>query len=367
MLIAERTPDAILAFWLSDMRSIAEATGDNWRERMLMWRIGPFARSTENRRFLRAQQEWCEQIHREGMEAFFRDPAWHTPRGTLARIIVLDQFPRGVYRGTPLAYAYDSVTGTIASEVCDREWDVREYGIIERMWGYMPFSHAESLVLQERAVEKFIKWSEDLVARVSPERRKINQFVSWSFIKATIEHSEVLLNYGRFPHRNAILRRTHQAGEPRYLNDPVRPLWTFTQPPQPDYFAILGALHRTHPHGTLDETRITPDALALLHEQVSLPRDAPHALMDIFGLRGTDTVDYPTLYRHARLPEKAESFKALCRLPLVAELMNRVTGIILRNPEETWPPKSAKHSVNPVIDIKALNAAVSGAESVTNT
>ena len=358
MTVLERTPEAVLDFWLSEMRSIADATGDNWRERMLMWRIGPFARSTENRRFLGVQREWCEQIHREGMDNFFADPMWETPRGTLAKIIVLDQFPRGVYRGTPTAYAYDAITGPLSCQVCDMEWDIRDYGIVERMWGYMPFSHAESLVLQERGVEKFIKWSEDLVAKVAPERRKINQFVSWSFIKATIEHSEVLLNYGRFPHRNAILRRPHKPGEPRYLNDPVRPLWTFTQPPKPDYFAILGALHRVS--GTLDEDRIAPDTLASLQGDVPIAPDAPHSLMDVFDLTGGERVDYPTLYRHVLLPEKAEAFDALRTAPLIVDLMEKVKGIILKDSSETWPPKSAKHSVNPVIDVQALNAIVSG-------
>ena len=358
MTISERTPRALLDFWLGGMRGPAQATGDHWRERMVLWRIGPFARSTEDRRFLKAQREWCEQIHREGVDGFFSDPIWKTPRGVLAKLIVLDQFPRSVWRGTSAAYDYGAVTEPVAREVCDRGWDVEEYNVIERMWAYMPLTHSEELALQEIAVDKFIRWNQDLLADVGPERRKINQFVSWSFIKASIEHSEVLLIYGRFPHRNAILGRPHKGGEPRYLNDPMRPLWTFTQPPQPDYFSVLGALHRIE--AGLDERRIGRETLASLHRAADLPAEPSRSLMDVFEIAGGDTVTYETLYRHMRLPEKAQVFDALCRSPRTADLMHRVKGLILKDPEESWPPKSARHSVRTVIDVAALNAIVRG-------
>ena len=362
MTIPERTPEALLDFWLGRMRDPAEANGDNWRERMVLWRIGPFARSTEDRRFLEAQREWCEQIHREGIERFFADPLWETPRGVLAKLIVLDQFPRSAYRGTPTAYDYGAITEPIARDICDRGWDADEYNVIERMWVYMPLTHSEDLELQELAVDKFIRWNQDLLADVGPERRKINQFVSWSFIKATIEHSEVLLIYGRFPHRNAILSRPHKGGEPRYLNDPMRPLWTFTQPPQPHYFSVLGALYRTE--DGLDDNRIHRETVASLHRAADLPTDPPRSLMDVFDIVGADTVPYEMLYRHMRLPEKAQVFDDLCRCPQIADLMHRVKGLVLKDPEESWPPKSAKHSVRPVIDVVALNAIVRGTSAV---
>ena len=238
---------------------------------MLMWRIGPFARSTENRRSLAVQRERCEQLHREGTDSFFADPARETLRGTLAKVIVLDQYPRGVYRGTLTAYAYDAITGPLSCQVCDREWDVRDYGIVERMWGYMPFSHAESLALQERGVERFIKWSDDQVDKVAPERR-----------------------------------------------------------------------------------------MASLHENVPIAPDAPHSLMDVFEIAGSDTEDYPTLYRHVLLPDKSDAFKALCAAPLIVDPMDKVKAIILKDSSEPCPPRSAKHSVHPVIDVQALNAVVDG-------
>lgn len=357
-MIRERTPEALLDFWFGRMRDPEQATGDNWRERMVLWRIGPFARSTEDRRFLKAQREWCEQIHREGIDGFFSDPIWETPRGVLAKLIVLDQFPRSAYRGTPTAYDYGSIIEPLARDVCDRSWDLDEYNVIERMWVYMPFGHSEDLELQELCVDRFIRWHHDLLADVGPERRRINQFVSWSFIKAAIEHSEVLLIYGRFPHRNAILSRPHKGGEPRYLNNPMRPLWTFTQPPQPDYFSLLGALCRVE--DGLDASCIRRETLASLHRVADLSTDPSRSLMDVFDIAGVDTVTYETLYRHMRLPEKMQVFDELCRSPQIADLTNRVKALILKDPDESWPPKSARHSVRPVIDVAALNAIVRG-------
>ena len=353
--ISPRTPEGVFDFWLGQMRSAGDASRDNWRDRMLMWRLGPFARSAEDKDFFAAQQDWCEQIHKEGIDGFFSDPEWETPKGMLAKLIVLDQFPRSVYRGTPVAYANDPVTVRMAEHLCTTTWDMTEYNLMERMWVYVPLSHAEELALQELCVEKYVTWSRDLVAVVSSGRRRINQFISWSFIKASIEHSDALLIFGRFPHRNAILGREHKAGEPRYLNDPVRPLWTFTQPPRPDYFAILGALYRLE--SALDENSIRPELLAEVHHAADLPVDGPDSLMDVFEL-GDGAVSYTALYRHMLLREKERAFEAVCRAPIVDDLFRQIKALILKDGDEPWPPKSAKYSVTPVIDVAAVNAIV---------
>lgn len=358
MALIERTPEALLAFWFGSLREAADATGDNWRERQVLWKIGPFARASEDRRFLLAQRQWCERIHVEGVDGFFAHPDWQTPLGMLAKLIVLDQFPRSVWRGTPPAYAYASITEPLAREICERGWDMSEYNVIERMWVYMPLTHSESLTLQELAVDKFIRWSPDLLAAAGSDRRKVNQYVSWAFLKSTIEHSEVLLIYGRFPHRNAILGRPLRGGEPRYLSDPMRPLWTFTQPPQPDYFALLAALYGID--GNLDEGRIPQSAVAALHRVAGQSTKPSRSLLDIYDIRDADAVDYPTLYRHLRLREKADVASELFSRAPVAEKFDRVKALILVDPEESWPPRSAKRSIQPVIDVAAINALVRG-------
>ena len=327
--IADRSPEAVLEFWLGRLRTAADASRRNWQQGMLRWRLGPFARGAEDPDVLRPQREWCEQMHREGLDRFFRDPVWDTPRGVLAKLIVLDQFPRSVYRGTALAYTNDPLTASMSRQACEAAGDFAHYNVIERFWLYLPLVHAEDLKLQELSIEKFARWSADLVAEAPPERRRINQFVSWSIIRGVIEHSETLLLFGRFPHRNAAMQRPHRGGEVRYLTDPMRPLWSFTQPPDPDYFALLGALCRMG--NGLDESRITREALAGLLRAAGLSPEDPASPMDVFGLAGDGVVPYPVLYRHLRLPEHAQTLDLVRRMPQVVDLTNAVKRLILKD------------------------------------
>ena len=155
--ISERTPEAVLDFWLGPLRTAADASRRNWQQGMLRWRLGPFARSAEDQHVLQAQREWCEQIHREGTDRFFRDPVWDTPDGWLAKLILLDQFPRSVYRGTALAYVNDAATAAMAVEACEAGCDISQYNVVERLWIYMPLAHAEDLTVQELSMERFAR------------------------------------------------------------------------------------------------------------------------------------------------------------------------------------------------------------------
>ena len=356
--IAERTPEAVLDFWLGRLRTASDASRRNWQQGMLRWRIGPFARSAEDPNILRAQREWCEQMHREGLDRFFRDPVWDTPKGLLARLIVLDQFPRGVYRGTALAYANDSLTASLSRQACEADREFAHYNVIERLWIYLPLAHVEDLRLQKLSIEKFARWSVDLIAEAPPDRRRINQFVSWSMVRAAMEHTETLLLFDRFPHRNAVMQRPHRGGEVRYLTDPMRPLWSFIQPPDPDYFALLGALCGMG--NGLDESRISREALAGLLRAAGLSPEDPASPMDVFDLAGDDVVPWPVLYRHLRLPEHAQTIDLVRRMPQVVDLTNAVKRLILKDGDLHWPPRSAKDSIHPVIDVAALNALVRG-------
>lgn len=353
MKIAERTPEAVFRFWLGPMRTIEDTTEDNWRNGMLKWRVGVFARGSEDDNFREAQREWCEQIHLEGIDQFFSDPVWDTPKGFLAKTLVLDQFGRCVYRGTPVAYVNDSITGPMLRHIVDKGWDLNEYNEVERMWVYVALSHPERRGMQELSVEKWTRWSADLVEASPSHLKKTNQYVSWYFIKSIIEHAEAVLVFGRFPHRNPIMSRPHKAGEVFYLTDAMRPLWSFTQPPRPDYFGILGALCRLQDE--LDVNAVPKAALAALHRAANVDTDADYSAMDVYDLVGSEEVPYTTLYRHLRLSSKKATLDALNHLDMVAELNKQVTGVILKDPNDTWPPKSAKHSVPAVIDVPALN------------
>ncbi len=357
----DRTPDSLLHFWQWPLTSADEATAENWRNRNLTWHIGPFARNTEDRAFVQVQRDWCEQLHREGERNFFSHPSWQSPRGVLARILVLDQFPRCVYRGTPLAYANDELTGRMAANACERGWDTRELGLVERLWFYLALCHSEDWEVQRRSVDRYSSWSQDLIEHAPTKSRKVNRYVSWSILKASIEHSEVLLLYGRFPHRNSILRRQCTGGELRYLNDPMRPLWTFTQPPNPRYFSLLAAMYRCC--RDLDEKAIRRDTVAEFQVRSGLSAAATAdrgALMDVFDLPAVEgeTVSFDTLYRHLLLTEKSADLEAAMASPFMANLFEQVAPTIMKELSSRWPPRSPKKSLWPHTDAEKLNAII---------
>ena len=131
------------------------------------------------------------------------------PRGRLALILLLDQFPRNVYRGTAAAFAQDAkaldlTTGGIAAAL-DR--DLRP---LERLFFYMPMQHAESISVQDRSVELF-----DELAR-GAETDFLAKALASSADHAR-QHRDIIAEFGRFPHRNALLGRSSSEAEVRYL------------------------------------------------------------------------------------------------------------------------------------------------------
>jgi uncharacterized protein (DUF924 family) len=130
----------------------------------------------------------------------FRD--WSSSRGTLARILLLDQFTRNSFRDTPRAFAGDALALSLAEDAVTRG-DDRPRVTVERWFMYMPFQHAESIAAQERSLELFRRLHDDGLA--SP----------LSFAE---KHAAVIRRFGRFPHRNAILGRASTAEEIAFLS-----------------------------------------------------------------------------------------------------------------------------------------------------
>lgn len=354
----ERTPEGVLSFWLGPLRAVASATEEHWRERMLRWRVGVFARGFEDPAFTAGQREFCEALHREGpVRVFAAGAGWDSPHGWLAKLIVLDQFPRCVYRGTPLAYANDAVLAPMLRHICAERWDVEVYNVIERLWVYVPLSHPEDRALQELSIEKWMQWSRDLVAASPSAHRRVNQRVGWNFVKAVIEHGEAVLLHGKFPHRNAILCRPHRAGEVHYLTSEVRPMWSFTQPPRSDYHALHAALHASDRR--LDCRAIEPAELEAFHRALGIdPGDAARAFMDVFDVTRTPRVAFADLYRHLVQDDRGGVLEALLHGPALAPHLERVTKAIFRDEPADWPPKNPRASVPKVIDVPALNLAI---------
>ena len=128
-----------------------------------------------------------------------------TPRGSLARVVLLDQLTRNAFRGTPDAFAGDPGALATAEDAIEHGFD-RDLDPYERWFLYMPFEHSEALAIQERGVALF--------AALAAETG-VDAPLPWAR-----RHCDVIRRFGRFPHRNAILGRTSTAEEAAFLAQP---------------------------------------------------------------------------------------------------------------------------------------------------
>lgn len=128
------------------------------------------------------------------------------PQGTLARILVLDQFTRNAHRNTPLSFAGDALALAAAKSLVDSGAD-RELSPLQRAFVYMPFEHAEDAYMQERAVELF--------GVLAAEHPGFDEMLDYAH-----RHRGVIARFGRFPHRNEILGRASTPEEIEFLRQP---------------------------------------------------------------------------------------------------------------------------------------------------
>jgi uncharacterized protein (DUF924 family) len=125
-------------------------------------------------------------------------PPAMSPRWSVAAVIVLDQFPRNMFRGNVQEFATDAQALSIARAALSEGLD-NQIRVDERLFLYMPFMHSEDPADQKRSVGLFA--SLDV-----PE-----------VLKAAKEHQRVIDTFGRFPHRNKVLGRTSTSEEITYL------------------------------------------------------------------------------------------------------------------------------------------------------
>ena len=134
-------------------------------------------------------------------------PAWGAaPDDVLAEILVLDQFPRNLYRGQPLAFAGDARALALALALIARG-DDRRLRPLERLFAYLPLEHAEDLALQDRSV--------DLFSALAAGHEGFGEVLDYAE-----RHRDVIRRFGRFPHRNAALGRASTPAEVEYLAQP---------------------------------------------------------------------------------------------------------------------------------------------------
>ena len=128
------------------------------------------------------------------------------PEGTLARILVLDQFTRNAYRDKPESFGGDLLALSAAQALVDSGAD-RLLEPQQRAFVYMPFEHAEDARMQACAVELF--------DRLAAEHAGFTDMLDYAH-----RHRGVIARFGRFPHRNPILGRASTADELHYLGQP---------------------------------------------------------------------------------------------------------------------------------------------------
>lgn len=131
--------------------------------------------------------------------------------GSLALIILLDQFSRNIYRDSAEAFANDPLALAASLEAQRQGFD-RQLTPIQATFLYMPMMHAEDRALQTRSVETFRR----LAASAPPELRDYLEN-SASFAE---RHAAIVERFGRFPHRNAVLGRAATAEESEFLKQP---------------------------------------------------------------------------------------------------------------------------------------------------
>lgn len=175
-------PEAVVEFWLHEVgpkgwyvaaddldEEIRSRFGDEWR-----------AAKAGERDF------WC-----------------NGPRGTLAFLILTDQFPRNMFRGKAVAFSTDASALNAARKAVERGFDL-EVKEPERVFFYMPFEHSETMEDQDLSV--------DLVQRKMPETRE-------EYLPHARAHREIIRRFGRFPFRNEALGRESTAEEAAFMKE----------------------------------------------------------------------------------------------------------------------------------------------------
>jgi uncharacterized protein (DUF924 family) len=180
-------PDDVLDFWFGARDAPDFGIARDW------W----FGKSDATDRDIRARFEADVEAALRGE----RDGWAATPRGTLALILLLDQFTRNIHRDTPRAFAGDARALAWAKLLADSGGNLK-LAPIERWFAAMPFEHSELLIDQYESLFLF----QALVPLGLPEALK------WAQL-----HFDVIRRFGRFPHRNAVLGRDSSPEELEYL------------------------------------------------------------------------------------------------------------------------------------------------------
>jgi len=174
------SPTEVLDYWLGELGPEGWYAGSPEIDADIRERFGDLWRAADE----------------DGLEHWVDGPA-----GTLAYLIVTDQFPRNLWRGEGRAFATDARALAAARVAIKEGWDL---GVPEpeRQFFYLPFMHSEELSVQEECIS--------LIAERLPETGAHNHLHARA-------HAEVIRRYGRFPYRNEALNRVNTPEEEHFL------------------------------------------------------------------------------------------------------------------------------------------------------
>jgi uncharacterized protein (DUF924 family) len=129
--------------------------------------------------------------------------AWgRQPHSGLALVLLLDQFPRQIWRGRARAFAGDGQALALSQRAVERGWLAAEPVPARRQFWLMPLMHSENLAVQEEALPLF------------------ERFTDSRTLEFARRHRDVIARFGRFPHRNAVLGRESRSEELAFLQTP---------------------------------------------------------------------------------------------------------------------------------------------------
>jgi uncharacterized protein (DUF924 family) len=190
-------PEQILTYWFGEL----EGPTDFDTNKSKLWWMGGDAIDREIR-------ERFAETYEEAKAG--RLDAWlSAPRSALALVILLDQFSRNLGRGTPEAFACDSMALKACQRAIEQGLD-QQLRPIERGFLYMPMMHAEDREVAKRCVVQFEKLSQD-IKRTCPSGHP-------DALSHAKQHAEIVICFGRYPHRNQILGRPSTLEEVEFLN-----------------------------------------------------------------------------------------------------------------------------------------------------
>lgn len=170
------TPNEIVDFWM-DAGEARWFTKDAAFDGALKVRFGEAAAAARTGAFA----EWAD-----------------APLSSLGLVLLLDQVPRNIYRGSPLAFASDARAREVARRAV-RDGFLHAMPAPKAMWFVMPFEHSELIDDQHRAVALF-------------QTMGLSDMVHWAKV-----HLDIIAQFGRFPHRNKVLGRTSTPAELAFL------------------------------------------------------------------------------------------------------------------------------------------------------